>query len=307
MTENKRIEYIPAKPPKREKRVGIYVRVSTNSVEQLKSLTAQILALTRLTSVNPKWLLVDVYIDIASSKTGSSRKEFTRMLKDCQSHDLEIILTKSISRFGRDTVEILDALNQLKLLGVRVIFEQEELDTANTDSDLMISIIESIAQAENETRSNNIKWGIKQHAANGTSKLYNRKCYGYANAKDGSLIIEAAEAENVKLIFNMYFQGKSVIGIVPELERLGIKSPTGKGKWCKRTIDVMLSNEKYTGNVRLLNDGKHDAHYLAEDNNPAIISNEIFQGVQIEKKHRSNITKGEDGSQRKGEKYSSKK
>lgn len=84
-------------------------------------------------------------MDIATSKTGSSRKEFSRMLEDCRSNKLEIILTKNISRFGRDTVEILDALNQLKALGVRVIFEQEELDTANTDSDLMISIIESIA------------------------------------------------------------------------------------------------------------------------------------------------------------------
>src|SRR5690554_451579 len=106
-----------------------------------------------MTAVNPKWLLVDVYIDIASSKTGSSRKEFTRMLQNCKSHDIEIVLTKSISRFGRDTVEILDALNQLKNLGVRVIFEQEVLDTADTDNDLMISIIESIAQAENESRS----------------------------------------------------------------------------------------------------------------------------------------------------------
>ncbi len=307
MAENRRIEYIPAKPPKREKRVGIYCRVSTNSADQLKSLTAQVSALTRLTAVNPKWLLVDVYIDIASSKTGSSRKEFTRMLKDCQSHDLEIILTKSIRRFGRDTVEILDALNQLKLLGVRVIFEQEQLDTADTDSDLMISIIESIAQAENETRSDNIKWGIKQRAAQGTSKLYNRKCYGYVNASDGSLIIEESEAKNVRLIFNMYLQGKSVIGIVSELERLGIKSPTSKDKWCKRTIDVMLSNEKYIGNARLLDNGKHDAYYLAEANNPAIISKETFQAVQIEKQHRSNVTQVEDGNQRKSKKYSSKK
>ena len=144
MAENKRIEYIPAKPSKREKRVGIYCRVSTNSADQLKSLAAQVSALTRLTAVNPKWLLVDVYLDVASGKAGSSRKEFSRMLKDCQSHNLEIIITKSISRFGRDTVEILDALNQLKPLGIRVIFEQEELDTNNTESALMISIIESI-------------------------------------------------------------------------------------------------------------------------------------------------------------------
>ena len=307
MTKNKRVEYIPAKPPKREKRVGIYCRVSTNSADQLKSLTAQVSALTRLTAVNPKWLLVDVYIDIASSKTGSSRKEFSRMLKDCQSHDLEIILTKSISRFGRDTVEILDALNQLKILGVRVIFEQEQLDTADTDSDLMISIIESIAQTENESRSDNIKWGIKQRAAQGTSKLYNRKCYGYHNDEDGNLTTDEKEAKNVRVIFNPYLKGKSILGIVKELERLGIKSPTGKAIWPKRTIDVMLSNEKYAGNVRLLDDGKHEAYYLSEDNNPAIISNETFQAVQIEKQHRSNITKGEDGSKRKSIKYSSKK
>ena len=167
MADNKTIHFIPPLPPKREKRVGIYCRVSTNSAEQLKSLTAQVSALTRLTAVNPKWLLVDVYIVIASSKTGSSRKEFSRMLQDCKSRDIEIILTKSISRFGRDTVEILDALNQLRALGVRVIFEQEVLDTADTDNDLMISIIESIAQAENESRSDNINGVLNdmQHKA----------------------------------------------------------------------------------------------------------------------------------------------
>ena len=199
------------------------------------------------------------------------------MLQDCKSRDIEIILTKSISRFGRDTVGILDALNQLKILGVRVIFEQEVLDTADTDNDLMISIIESIAQAENESRSKNIKWGIKQSAAQGTSKLYNRKCYGHRNDANGNLTIDEKEAKNVRMIFNMYLQGKSVLGIVSGLERQGIKTPIGKEKWAKRTIDVMLSNEKYTGNVRLLDDGKHDLYYLSEENNPAIISKEILK------------------------------
>ena len=305
--DNKRIHFIPPLPPKREKRVGIYCRVSTNSTEQLKSLTAQVSALTRLTAANPKWLLVDVYIDIASSKTGSSRKEFSRMLQDCKSRDIEIILTKSISRFGRDTVEILDALNKLKVLGVRVIFEQEQLDTADTDSGLMISIVESFAQAENESRSDNIKWGIKQRAAQGTSKLYNRKCYGYYNDEDGNLAIDETEAKNVRLIYNLYLQGKSVLGIVKDLERLGIKSPTGKSTWPKRTIDVMLSNEKYTGTVRLLDNGKHDSYYQAENNNPAIVSKETFQAVQIEKQHRSNVIEDEKGSKRKSKKYSSKK
>jgi DNA invertase Pin-like site-specific DNA recombinase len=306
MPDNPRVHFIPAKPPKREKRVGIYCRVSSNSTDQLNSLKAQVSALTRLTAAVPQWLLVDVYMDIASSKTGSSRKEFTRMIDDCRSHNLEIILTKSISRFGRDTVEVLDALNQLKNLGIRIIFEQESLDTANTDNDLMITIIESIAQAENESRSDNIKWGIKQRAAQGTSKLYNRKCYGYYNDKNGTLAIDEKEAKNVRLIFNLYLQGKSVLGIVKELERQGIKSPTGKATWPKRTIDVMLSNEKYMGNVRLLDNGKYEAYYFVEDNNPAIIPKETFQAVQIEKQRRSNVIKSKDGAQRKSTKYSSK-
>ncbi|NLB23552.1 MAG: recombinase family protein [Clostridium sp.] len=171
MADKKIITYIPPKPQLREKRVGIYCRVSTNSTEQLNSLTAQISAMTRFISINPKWLLVYTYIDIASGKAGTPRKEFSRMLLDCNSKDLDIILTKCISRFGSDTVEVLGALNQLKQLRVRVIFQQEELDTAVVESDLMISVIESLAQAENESRSQNIKWGIKQHAAQGTSKV----------------------------------------------------------------------------------------------------------------------------------------
>lgn len=305
MQENSKIHFIPP-IPKREKHVGIYCRVSTNGSEQLQSLTAQASHLTRLTAAMPQWVLSDIYMDIATSKTGSSRKEFSRMLEDCRSNKLEIILTKNISRFGRDTVEILDALNQLKALGVRVIFEQEELDTANTDSDLMISIIESIAQAENESRSENIRLGIKYHAAAGTSKLYDRKCYGYEHDENGKLIIDEEKAENVKLIFDLYLGGQSVLGIIKELEKRKILSPTGKEKWCKRTIDVMLSNEKYTGDVKLLKSSKSDVHYLSSDNNPAIISKEIFEAVQIEKVHRSNVIKDENGNRRKSEKYSSK-
>lgn len=305
MQENSKVHFIPP-IPKREKCVGIYCRVSTNSMEQLQSLTAQVSHLARLMATMPQWLLSDVYMDVATSKTGSSRKEFNRMLDDCRSNKLEIVITKSISRFGRDTVEILDALYQLKQLGVRVIFEQEELDTANTDSDLMISIIESLAQAENESRSENIKWGIKQRAESGASKLYDRKCYGYKHDKDGKLIIDEQKAENVKLIFNLYLSGQSVIGIIKELEKRRILSPTGKEKWCKRTIDVMLSNEKYTGDVRLLKFGKSEIQYLSLNNNPAIIAKEVFEAVQIEKKRRSNMVKDENGWKRKNEKYSSK-
>lgn len=307
MEYNPKVHFIPARKPNRDKRVGIYCRVSTKSTEQLLSLSAQMSALTRLIAATPQWLLVDTYIDVASSKTGSIRREFVRMLEDCKLKKLDIILTKSISRFGRDSVDVLDALRQLREVGVRVIFEQESLDTDNTDSELMISVVEAIAQAENESRSENIKWGIKQRAAQGTSKLYNRKCYGYVHDENGRLIIKEDEAQIVRYIFDLYLRGKSVIGIIKELERLDIKTPTGKNRWCKRTIDTMLSNEKYMGSVELFKSDEKVTHYLAKDNNPAIISVETFKSVQIEKARRSNIESGENGTQRKHTKFSSKK
>lgn len=276
-------------------------------MDHLQSLTAQISHLTRLIASMLQWVLADVYIDIATSKTGSSRKEFNQILDNCRSRKLDIVITKNISRFGRDTVEILDALNQLKTLGVHVMFEQEELDTENTDSDLMIAIVEALAQGENESRSENIKWGIKQRAAQGTSKIYDRKCYGYKHDADGKLVIDEEQAKNVRLIFDLYLSGQSILGIIRELEKRKILSPTGKEKWCKRTIDVMLSNEKYTGDVKLFKSGKSDVQYMASENNPAIISKETFEAVQIEKGRRSNIVKEENGSKRKNEKYSSKK
>ncbi len=307
MDENKKVHFIPSIPQKASKRVGIYCRVSTNSAEQLQSLAVQISHLTKVTAATPQWLLMDVYMDVASSKTGSARTGFNRMMEDSASRKLDIILTKSISRFGRDTVETLSALNSLERDKVRVIFEQEDLDTSNVDSKLLISILEGIAQAENESRSENIKWGIKQRAASGSSKLYDRICYGYKHDRDGKLVIDDETADNVKLIFNLYLQGSSVLGIMKELEKRGIPSPTGREKWCKRTIDVMLSNEKYTGEVRLLKSGSNEVQYMSSDNNPAIISKEIFKAVQIEKRRRSNIIADDEGTHHSGKKYSSKK
>jgi len=307
MPNNPKVHYIPANPPKREKRVGIYCRVSTNSMEQLQSLTAQVSHLTRLIATVPQWLLSDVYMDIATSKTGSSRKEFNRMLEDCKSHKLEIVITKDVSRFGRDTVEVLDAFNQLKVLGVRVIFEGNSLDTANTNSDLMVSVIESIAQAENESRSENIRWGIKQRAAQGTSKLYDRKCYGYKHNENGHLVIDEEKAKNVKLIYDLYLSGQSVVGIIKELAKHKILSPKGKENWNKRSIEWILSNEKYTGNVELLKSSKSEVHYLASGSHPAIISKEVFEAVQIEKVRRGNVVETDNGKKRRSSKYSSKK
>lgn len=303
----KKVNYIPAARPLRHKKVGIYCRVSTNDMEQLNSLTNQISALTRLVSTVDEWKLMDCYVDIASAKGKAPRVNFQRMLNDCKSKKLDIVITKSVSRFGRDTVDTLQALKVMKECGVRVVFEQENLDTDDVESSLMISIIESLAQAENESRSDNIKWGIHQRAAQGTSKLYDRKCYGYKHDDNGKLIIDEGAAENVKLIFHLYLGGQSIIGIVKELENRKILSPTGKDKWCKRTIDVMLSNEKYTGDVKLMKSFNSDVQYLSSDNNPTIISKEVFEAVQIEKARRSNLTKDENGIRRKTKKYSSKK
>ena len=303
----KKIHYIPAIPRRLEKKVAIYCRVSTNDMEQLNSLTNQISALRRMVSTVDQWRLIDVYIDIASAKSKSPRKDFVRMINDCKKNKIDIVITKSLSRFGRDTIDTLEALKELRGANVRVIFEQENLDIEETDSTLMISIVESFAQAENESRSQNIRWGIKERAAKGTSKLYDRKCYGYDHDENGKLVIDSDESKVVEKIFNWYLGGKSVLGILKELENQEIKSPTGQDKWCKRTIDVLLSNEKYVGRARLLDSVSVDVEYLIEENNPPIISTSAFNRVQEEKKKRSNVIKNEDEAIRKDKKCSSKK
>ena len=153
----KKVNYIPAVRSRIVKKVGIYCRVSTNDMQQLNSLTTQISGLTRLVATVDTWRLVDVYIDIASSKSKSLRKDFARMVEDSKQKKINIVITKSLSRFGRDTVDTLEALKILGESDVRVIFEQENLDSAETDNQLMISIVEALAQAENESRSENIK------------------------------------------------------------------------------------------------------------------------------------------------------
>lgn len=300
---DKKINLILPKKQFQIQRVGIYARVSTTDKDQLNSLVAQISALTRLTSHYSNWKLVDTYIDIASGKTKSSRKEFSRMLEDIKKEDVNIIVTKSVSRFGRDTVDALEALKVIRQASARIIFEQENLDSQEDDTDMIISIMESLAQSENEQRSENIKWGLKQRAAQGTSKLYNRKCYGYDHDENGELIINFQQAKIVKKIFNWYLDGKSVIGIVKELEKEKIKSPTGKNKWPKRSIETMLENEKYTGSVKLLDSVNKENYYLLKDNHEAIITEDVFNKVQEEKSSRSNL---DEENNRKSRKYSSK-
>src|SRR5699024_7034470 len=139
----------------------------------------------------------------------------------------------------------------LKELRVRVIFDQENIDTASDDSELMLTIYESLAQAENESRSQNIKLGHRYRAMDGTSKLYNRKCYGYEHDDDGQLIINEEQAVVVRQIFDWYLEGNSIVGLKKILQANNIPSPRGKEKWSKRALETMLSNEKYIGQVLL--------------------------------------------------------
>lgn len=145
--------------------------------------------------------------------------------------------------------------------------------------------------------------GLKQRAEQGTSKLYNRKCYGYDHDENGELVIKFQQAKIVKKIFNWYLDGKSVIGIVKELEKENIKSPTEKNKWQKRSIETMLENEKYTGSVKLLDSVNKENYYLLRDNHEAIIAEDVFNKVQEEKSSRGNL---DEDNVRKSRKYSSK-
>ena len=304
---NSKIWYIPARNDRLEKKVGIYCRVSTAEKEQLYSLAEQISALTRAVANVSQWRLADVFIDIASAKGDIPRREFERLMKECEAHNISVVLTKSISRFGRDTVETLTAINNLKAVGVRIIFEQENLDTAEVDSDLMISVMESLAQAENESRSENIRMGLAIRAANGTSGLYKRKLYGYTKNINGELVIGEEQAKNVQDIFRWYLDGASVLGIIKKLYDAGILSPTGKEKWNKRTIETMLSNEKYTGTVTLLDSATQEYEYQMKECIPPIITENEFRAVQEEKKKRSNIVTDDEDTHRSSKKYSSKK
>lgn len=137
MKSNKNVEYIPPRLPKYTKRVGIYARVSTDSKEQLESFKYQVSHYTRVVATTPFWMLADIYMDISSSKERAVRKEFNRLFEDCKNKKIDIVLAKSVSRFGRNTVEVLEVLNQLKVIGVRVIFDQEDLDTGTIDNDVL--------------------------------------------------------------------------------------------------------------------------------------------------------------------------
>ena len=301
----KKITIIPASIPfPTKQRVAIYCRVSSATGAQLHSLAAQASYLTKYVMCRFGMLLEDIYLDVESGSSTIGREEFKRMMEDAKNGAFDLIITKSISRFGRDTEDILTATRELSAHGVYVLFEEQSLNSRSPESELYISLYGSQAQAENLNLSENIKWGIRRKIENGSSPIYDRPCYGY-QADENELVVEPEEANVVRRIFAMYLCGMSILKIKATLEAERITSPTGKNIWSKRTIDMILSNKKYCG-FSIARSGKDP--YLIENHHEPIISSQVFDQVKAAKVERTNTEIGDDGRKiRKNIKFTSQK
>ena len=274
-------------------RTCAYCRGSTDNDAQLSSFELQQEHYQNLADAHPNWELKHIFADEGISCTSqNNRVEFRDMIDRCFKGEFNLIVTKSVSRFGRDTVEGLQMIQSLRANNVEVIFDNEELHSFSPDFDLLYTVAVAQAQFENEDRSDNIRKGIMMQSDNPESKLYNRKCYGYEHDANGELVIVESEAEVIRMIFTMYIEGASVITISNKLSELGISSPTGKEKWSNRTIDTILQNEKYTGEVLLFKTVTGDYPNtkasrltanmkLCTDHHAPIISKEVFNEAQL--------------------------
>ena len=302
----KRIDKIPEwlKEFKLQKAgIGIYCRVSTSEQRQLRSLSNQI---TSLIKTVQGWgclsYLKEVYADIYSGTSEDKRPEFNRMLYDVNAGKIKVVVTKSIQRFGRNTATVMSAINDIRHAGGYVYFEVENLDTKTHDNDNIITIIEGVAQEESYFKSENIKFGIWESLKNPDSRLYNRCCYGY-RYNEGRMVPEPETARVVKEIFEYYKYGRSLSGIARILEARGIKSPSGKRIWRTKTIENILKNEKYIGNVLVKASAKdpktNEGQWLkAVGHHKGIISQNMFKEVQRLFAERSNVEIGPDGKKR---------
>lgn len=284
------------------KRVAIYARISTANSVQIHSLGSQLLGLIDSISDTDMYKLVDVYVDIGSGAKITNRKNFNRLINDCNKGLIDIVLVKSVSRFSRNVVDALSSIRKLKDKKVGIYFVNEKINTLNMEGELLLSIISAFQQSESESKSDNMKLSIRRSLRGAESKLLNRKCYGYINDADGSLEIIESEAENVKKIFDLYLKGYSILKLQKYLFDNHIKSPRGNSKWSKRAIETLLANEKYVGDVkyyksylasyplkkRKYNGGEKDMIECTKHHEP-IIKRDVFNKVQKEKMERSNV------------------
>ena len=300
---NKVVKFIPANPEvaaeksaHRQLRVAAYCRVSTDDEEQLTSYEAQKTYYTDKIMTNPAWTMAGIFADEGITGTQArKRPEFLRMIRLCKQKKIDIVLAKSISRFARNTVDCLNYIRVLKELGIAVIFEKENINTLETDSELITTMMGAFAQAESESMSANIRWGKRQAMREGKVSFQYTRLYGYRKGQDNTPEIIPEEAEVIKSIFKSYLAGETLRAIKDRLNAENA-TPPGKGEeWSVAAIQRVLRNEKYCGDVLMQKtfvsdciSGKVEKNngqlpmYLVENNHEGIIDRQIFQRTQSE-------------------------
>ena len=297
---------IPAKPEavrasKRQLRVAAYCRVSTDDEEQLTSYEAQKNYYTDKIMTNKEWTMAGIFADEGITGTSArKRPEFLRMIRQCKQGKIDIVLTKSISRFARNTVDCLNYVRALKELGIAVIFEKENMNTLEIDSEILITMLGAFAQSESESISANVRWGIRQAMKEGKATIQYKYLYGYRKGDDGKPEIIPEQAEVVRKIYDMFLSGTPVRGIQEYLNANSVPNINGEPKWARSAIDSILTNEKYCGDVLLQKTYIDDCinkkvkkntgqlpMYLVQNHHEGIISRETFDAAQAELARRS--------------------
>lgn len=308
----RRVTMIPSDPQMAERdirkkhlRVAPYCRVSTKKDEQLSSYEAQIEYYTAKIAANPDWSMVRLYPDQGITGTSTKkRKEFNQMIKDCERGKIDLVITKSVSRFCRNTLDGLNYVRRLKRLGVGVFFEKENVNTLYMDNEMILTFMMSQAQAESESMSGSIKWGHRKNFKDGKVYISYATFLGYRKSEDGQPEIAPEEAVIVRRIFSRYLLGQSVRQICKELTQDGVKTATGKDQWHDSVIQSMLQNERYMGDAMLQktftadlftrqqkkNTGELPKYYVHECL-PPIIDRDTFQKVQEEIARRASLRK----------------
>lgn len=327
MTTASNVRIIPAKSQMeisrskyQQLRVAAYCRVSTEQEEQQNSYQVQIAYYTDLINRKKEWSLVGIFADEGISGTQTKKRtEFNRMIRMCKNKKIDLVITKSISRFARNTVDCLEYVRQLKNLGIGVIFEKENINTLTMTSEFMIALYGSFAQAESESISKNVSWGKEKAYREGKVQFQYQNLLGYRKGTDGKPEIVPEEAETIKLIYKLFLDGYSMTNIKKVLESSGILTAKGKKVWNESLISSILKNEKYVGDALLQktytlecithkvvrNHGERPM-YLVTDHHAPIIDRDTYNRVQQELARRSSKRKISDKTITEQGKYSSK-